>query len=200
MMHILILNTELLKILIPTIFTLLGVVLGNFLTYRNSFNLFTKQKKFDNQRISYSRIMSLRLPWTQAIATNVEAKLLSEFYETRYLLFSHNIEDLDESKKQNDRAISLIKDISNVQREVFETLGIIQTCFKLDKELELTIDDIFHYETIDVKTFPKNFKTRNELDEFFKKQNDLIKPLIKKGYADKFDKLIGILKLHLEKN
>lgn len=72
------------KILIPTTFTLLGVILGNYLTYRNSYNLFTKQKIFDNQRISYARIMSLKLPWTQSINSNVEAELLCQFYETRY--------------------------------------------------------------------------------------------------------------------
>jgi hypothetical protein len=191
------LSPELLKILVPAIFTLLGVLLGNYLTYRNSYNLFTKQKTFDNQRISFSRIMSLKIPWTQSIHTNIEAKLLTEFYETRYLLFSHDAEDLIESKKQYERALLLIKDISSEQKEVFETLGLIQTCFKVDKELQNAIDDMFYYESIDVSTFPKNFKTINELDEYLKKQSDSIHPLIKKEYRDKFDNLIAILKPRL---
>ncbi|MFH6963974.1 hypothetical protein ACHRVK_16415 [Flavobacterium plurextorum] len=190
-------SPELLKILIPAIFTLLGVLLGNYLTYRNSYNLFTKQKTFDNQRISFSRIMSLKIPWTQAIHTNIEAKLLTEFYETRYLLFSHDEEDLIESKKQYERALLLIKDISREQKEVFETLGLIQTCFKVDKELQIAIDDMFNYESIDVSPFPKNFKTINELDEYLKKQSTSIHPLIKREYRDKFDNLIAILKPRL---
>jgi hypothetical protein len=191
------LSPDLLKILLPAIFTLLGVILGNYLTYRNSYNLFTKQKTFDNQRISYSRIMSLKIPWTQSIQTNIEAKLLAEFYETRYLLFSHDKEDLDEAKKQNERALLLIKDISSEQKEVFETLGLIQTCFKVDKELQIAIDDMFHYESIDVSPFPKNFKSINELDEFLKKQSTSIQPLIKEEYKDKFDNLIAILRPRL---
>lgn len=190
-------DPDVLKILLPAIFTLLGVILGNYLTYRNSYNLFTKQKTFDNQRISYSRIMALKIPWTQSIQTNIEAKLLAEFYETRFLLFSHDKEDLDEAKRQNDRALSLIKDISSEQKEVFETLGLIQTCFKVDKELQIAIDDMFHYESIGVSPFPKNFKTINELDEFLKKQSASIQPLIKEEYKDKFDKLITILKPRL---
>ena len=179
------LSPELLKILVPAIFTLLGVLLGNYLTYRNSYNLFTKQKTFDNQRISFSRIMSLKIPWTQAIHTNIEAKLLTEFYETRYLLFSHNEEDLIESKKQYERALLLIKDISREQKEVFETLGLIQTCFKVDKELQIAIDAMFYYESIDVSAFPKNFKTINELDEYLKSQSASIHPLINSPYAKK---------------
>ena len=191
------LSPELLKILVPAIFTLLGVLLGNYLTYRNSYNLFTKQKTFDNQRISFSRIMSLKIPWTQAIHTNIEAKLLTEFYETRYLLFSHNEEDLKKKKKQYERALLLIKDISREQKEVFETLGLIQTCFKVDKELQIAIDAMFYYESIDVSAFPKNFKTINELDEYLKSQSASIHPLIKKEYRDKFDNLIAILKSRL---
>lgn len=191
------LSPELLKILVPAIFTLLGVLLGNYLTHRNSYNLFTKQKTFDNQRISFSRIMSLKIPWTQSIHTNIEAKLLTEFYETRYLLFSHDVEDLIESKKQYERALLLIKDISREQKEVFETLGLIQTCFKIDKELQIAIDDMFNYKSIDISTFPKNFKTINELDEFLTKKSASIHPLIQKEYRDKFDNLIAILKPRL---
>ena len=191
------LSPELLKILVPAIFTILGVLLGNYLTYKNSYNLFTKQKTFDNQRISFSRIMSLKIPWAQSIQTNIEAKLLAEYYETRYLLFTHDIEDLTEAKRQYERGLLLIKDISLEQKEVFETLGLIQTCFKVDKELQIAIDDMFYYKSIDVSPFPKNFKTINELDDFLKKQNATIQPLIKEEYKDKFDKLIAILKPRL---
>jgi hypothetical protein len=190
-------NPDIGKILIPAIFTILGVILGNYLTYKNSFNLFTKQKIFDNQRISYSRIMSLKNPWTQSINTHLEAKLLCEFYETRYILFTHNKEDLDESKKQNERALGLINDISSQQKEVFETLGLIQTCFKLDTKLQAAIDDIYKYESIDISPFPKNFKTEAELDFYFKEQTKNIEPLIKTKYKDKFDNLINLLKPQL---
>jgi len=43
------------KILLPAVFTILGVFLGNYLTYKNSYSLFTKQKIYDNQRISYPK-------------------------------------------------------------------------------------------------------------------------------------------------
>ena len=185
------------KLLIPAIFAILGVFLGSYLNYKNSYNLFTKQKIYDNQRISFSKIMALKNPWIQAVQTNVEAKLLCEFYETRYIMFSKNIEDLNDSKKQNERALSLIKDISNYQMQTFETLGLIQTCFKVDKELQSAIDDIYNYNSIDVKTFPKKFKNQAELDLLLKKQFEVTKNFIENEYRKKLNKLIEILKQRL---
>lgn len=115
----------------------------------------------------------------------------------KYLLFSHNKEDLDESKIQNDRALELIKDISSKQREVFETLGLIQTCFRVDAKLQAAIDDLFTYETIAVSPFPKNFQTEAELDLFLKEQVEKIEPLIKFEYKNKFDTIISLLKPQL---
>ena len=63
--------------------------------------------------------------------------------------------------------------------------------------MQIAIDDMFYYKSIDVSPFPKNFKTINELDDFLKKQNATIQPLIKEEYKDKFDKLIAILKPRL---
>jgi len=141
--------------------------------------------------------MALKIPWIQSLQTNVEAKLLCEFYETRYILFSHNIEDLNEAKKQNERALSLIKDISNYQMQVFETLGLIQTCFKVDTELQSAIDDLYNYSSIDVSTFPRNLKTQEDLDKLFKVENKNVRKLIDQEYKEKLNKLIDILRPRL---
>ncbi|WKK85514.2 hypothetical protein QYS48_27190 [Marivirga arenosa] len=180
--------------LIPAIFAILGILLGNYLNYRNSYSLFQKQKIFDNQRISYSKIMALKNPWIQSIRTNIEAKLLCEFYETRYLLFSQNKEDLDEAKKQNERALGLIKDISEYQMQVFEALGFIQTCFVIDNELQNAIDDIYNFKSITIRTFPRNLKNQNELDELFNNQNKRMIELTDEEYKDKMNKLIDLLR------
>ena len=199
--HIFIMNInfETLKILIPTFFTLIGIIIGNYLNHRNSYNLFMKQKKFENQRISYSRLMSLKNPWTQFITTHLEAKLLCEFYETRYILFSNNIEDLNESKRQNTRASDLIKEITLHQREVFETLGLIQTCFKLDLHLEDAINQLFNYQSIKINSFPKNFINQKELDNFLEELFKHTNLLIQEEYKNKVDNILNLLKSQLIK-
>jgi len=189
---------NLIKTLIPAIFAILGVILGNYLTNKNAYTLFVKKEKFENQRVSYSKIMALKVPWTQSIQTNVEAKLLCEFYETRYVLFSHNKEDFDEAKRQNDRALSLIKDISNYQMQVFETLGLIQTCFEVDYKLQTAIDDIYNYQSIEVNEFSKQLKNQKELDIHLDKQFKKTQELLNSEYKDKLNRLIKILKYKLE--
>ena len=186
-----------LKILLPAIFTIFGVFLGNYLTYKNSYSLFTKQKIFDNQIIAFSKIMALKNPWTQSITSHAEANLFYEYYKTRYKLFSHHQADWTEAKKQLDKAADLINKVSDYQMHVFETLGLIQTCYKTDSELKSAINDIYNYKTITVYTFPEKFSTEKELDEILEKQKVLIIQLVDEEYNRKLDKLIGILKTKL---
>ena len=187
-------NSTYLNIILPAIFTIIGVILGNYLSYWNSYELFEKQKIFDNQNISYARLLSLKNPWVQSINTHLEAKLLCEFYETRCILFTHEKEDFDQTKEQNERALQLIKEISMKQQEIFETLGLIQTCFKLDSKTQDAIDEILKYESIEIELFPKNFKTQNELDIYFEKQTKNTRITVKKEFEDKIEKLIKLLK------
>lgn len=192
-------NPNFIQIIIPILSTLMGVIAGSVLNYRNSYGLFIKQERFNKQRMSYAKLVSLKIPWVQAIQTNIEASLLSEFYETRYILFSKNPNDLLEAKKQNDRALKLISNISTEQKQVFKTLGIIQTCYKITEELQNAIDELFHYESLTVDKFPKEFKNEDELSEFFKKQNNLLQSLLRSEYKNKFDNLLEILRKQIDK-
>ncbi len=187
----------LMQILIPALFTIFGVLVGSYVNHKNSYNLYKRQKIYDSRRIAYSKVMALKIPWIQSVQTNGEAKLLCEFYETRFLQFSNNIDDFNEARKQNERALSLIKDVSNYQMQFFETLGLIQTCFKINSELESAIDNIYNYSSIEIDDFPKNFLDQSELDTFLKIQNENLKKLINTEYKEKINTLIKILKIRL---
>lgn len=156
-----------------------------------------KTKKNNNKIISFSKLMSLKNPWIQSIQTNWEARLLCEFYETRYLLFSKNHDDLNEAKKQNERHLELIKEISNYQKDFFEALWIMQTCFNINSELQKTIDEIFNYSSIWIENFPKSFKDIEELDLFLKNTGENLKKLINIEYKNKIDWLLILLKKQL---
>jgi|GEM_PF-3351336 len=151
-----------------------------------------------NKNVSFSRLMALKNPWAQYLVTNLEAKLLSEFYERKYQLFSHDNFDLEEAKRQNDRGIALIRDISKNQQEVFEVLGLIQVYFKPDKELQNAIDDLYNYKSLDIKSFPNNFRTQGELDAFFQKVGQEMRLLVTKEYTNKMERIIVLLKKRLQ--
>jgi hypothetical protein len=150
--------------------------------------------RIENQRHAFARLMALKIPWTQFIRTHLEAKILSEFYERRYQLFSHDIRDLDEAKNQYDRALSLIKDVSNIQKEIFEVLGIIQANFKINPELQKSIEALYNYRALEIKSFPMNFNTQAELDAYNKTVSNEIEPLIKEEYTNKIESIISLLR------
>ncbi|MFZ3574699.1 hypothetical protein [Tenacibaculum finnmarkense] len=189
---------EIVKILAPAIFTLIGIFIGNHLSYKNSIKIHNEQKRTENQKKSYSKLRSLKNPWTQNINLNLEAKLLCEFYEKRFLLLTHDKEDLIEAKRQNERGIESIKEISNYQMQMFENLALIELSFKIDKELQEAIDDIYNYRALGIKKFPKNLKTQKELDELLEKQFKNVEKAIDSEYREKINRLINILKHKLK--
>ena len=170
------------------VFTLLGVVLGSYLNQQNSFALQQRQQRFEMRNTSYAKLMGLKLAWAQAINTNSEAKLLSEYYDARFHM-TGNHDDLDEAKRQNDRGIALIPRISDLQREVFQALGDVQLGFAPTAELEAAVDAIYRYRTINVKP-PGLARTVKELDAWKEENNQRLPVLLKQEYEDKFDNLL----------
>lgn len=176
---------------------ILGAIVGGYFTYLYSYKLFAKQKIFENQRTSFAKILSLKNPWSQSLQTHLEAKLLSEFYETRFKLFSHNIEDINEAKMQYERSLLLIKEISNYQKEIFESLAIIQISFSKDVILQKAIENVYNYKMLEIKTFPTNFAKIDELEKFKVKAAEEITLKIEQEYKVKMESLINILKSKL---
>jgi hypothetical protein len=170
------------------VFSLLGVGLGNHLNQQNSFALLQRQQRFEMRNTSYAKLMGLKLAWAQAIHTNSEAQLLSEYYDARFHM-TGNHDDLDEAKRQNDRGIALIPRISDLQREVFQALGDVQLGFAPTAELEAAVDAIYRYRTINVKPagLPRTVK---ELDAWKEENTQRLPILLKQEYEVKFDNLL----------
>ncbi len=144
--------------------------------------------------------MALKNPWVQSIHSHVEANLFYEYYKTRYILFSHNQEDWSEAKNQLEKASKLVNKVSEYQMQVFETLGLIQTCYKMDSELQSAIDDIYDYKTITVYTFPEELNNQIELENLMTKQKQIVQELIDMEYNNKLVRLVNILKLKLKQD
>jgi hypothetical protein len=182
------------------IFTLLGIAIGAYLSYLSSYNLFVRQKVFDNQRISYSKLMASKVPWTQSVQNLVESKLLMAYYNTKFNLISHDQKDTDAADRENQKGLALVSEMSNEQKEVFENLGLIQTCFRIDESLQLAIDSIFNYRSVIVPQFPTTFKSLNELDAYYNQEHNNIAVAINEEYNLRIGKLLALLKKQLAKS
>ena len=62
---------------------------------------------------------------------------------------------MDQSIKEFDRVANLVRYTSIYQKEILETIGLIQTCYTIDSQLELAINEIFRVGTIQIQPFPK---------------------------------------------
>ncbi len=105
------LNIDFWKILITASFTILGVIIGSVLSYRNSFKLFKNQKKYDNRRITYSRLLAYKYIWVQSIIFHLGKRFSGEYFYAKFMLFSDE-KDLEQSNKEFDRAANLMRDTS----------------------------------------------------------------------------------------
>lgn len=190
-------NTDILKVVFTSLFTLLAVIIGGILSYHNSFKLFKNQKKYDNRRITYSRLLAYKYIWTQSIIFHLGTRFSAEYFYAKFNLLSDE-KDLEQSNKEFDRAANLMRDTSIYQKEIFETIGLIQTCYIIDSEVELAINELFGAGTIQIQPFPKALKNLNELNKYHDENSVKIPMMAENQYVTKVDTLLKLLKAQLD--
>lgn len=190
-------NSDIWKVLITAIFTLSGVIIGSTLSYRNSFKLFKNQKKYDNRRIAYSRLLAYKFIWAQSIIFHLGTRFSAEYFYAKFNLLSDE-KDLEQSNKEFDRTGNLMRDTSIYQKEVFETIGLIQTCYIINSELELAINELFRVGTIQIQPFPKTLKNLNELNQYHDENSTKIPMMVEVKYVFRVDNLLKLLKAQLD--
>ncbi|SHL12838.1 hypothetical protein [Flavobacterium chilense] len=190
-------NTDILKVVFTSLFTLLAVIIGGILSYHNSFKLFKNQKKYDNRRISYSRLLAYKYIWAQSIIFHLGTRFSAEYFYAKFNLLSDE-KDLEQSNKEFDKAANLMRDTSIYQKDIFETIGLIQTCYIIDIELELAINELFGAGTIQIQPFPKTLKNLTELNQYHDENSLKIPMMAETNYVAKIDKLLILLKAQLD--
>jgi len=190
-------NSDIWKVIFTAFFTLFGVVIGSILSYRNSFKLFKNQKKYDNRRIAYSSLLAYKFIWAQSIIFHIGTRFSAEYFYAKFNLFSDE-KDLEQSNKEFDRAANLMRDTSIYQKEVFETIGLIQTCYIIDSELELAINELFSAGAFQIQPFPTTLKSLNELNQYHDVNSAKIPMMAKATYEVRVDKILKLLKAQLD--
>lgn len=190
-------NSDIWKVIIPAFFTLLGVVIGSILSYRNSFKLYKNQKKYDNRRIAYSRLLAYKFIWAQSIIFHLGTRFSAEYYYAKFNVLSEE-KDLEQSNKEFDRAANLMRDTSIYQKKIFETIGLIQTCYIIDSELELAVNELFGVGTFQIQPFPTTLKNLDELNRYHDENSVKIPMMAEATYVVRVDNLLKLLKVQLD--
>ncbi len=186
-------------VILGSLFTLIGVVIGSYLSHQSAKDLFEIEQKSNLRIRSYSRLMGIKLPIIQANQTNLEAKMLCEFYETRFLSLSKNPEDLAEAKRQNERGLDLIPRISDLNRDLFETLGEVMIAYRMDNELSKQIDKLYNFQSANVKLKNRDkIKTEADLEKWKEEANSQLKPYLNREFREPMESILEILKRKIE--
>jgi hypothetical protein len=77
-------------------------------------------------------------------------------------------------------------------------LGIIETAFKVDKQLQTAIDSIYKYKSIDIGPFAENIQNKAALDSAGEISKLQILDIIKIGFEDKLNELADCVKERIE--
>lgn len=180
--------------LFTLVVTVIGAFLGQYFSQRNAERMFRLQRQHDLRERSYSKLVGLKIPWSQAVQTHLEAKTLSEYYYVRFQKLSHNPDDLAEAKRQNDRALSLIPTISSLQRAAFEALADARISFTPTPELNRALDALYDFRTIEVHPIDRNTITSEaDLEQWKEKLGKEIVALSRAAFQDKVEAVLSHL-------
>jgi len=171
--------------IITGIFTILGVLVGAFASHRSEI----KKSKRELRIRAFVKIVSTKLPLIQAIQTNIEALLLTEYYEARAYMSGSQI-DLEEAKSQNARMLSLIPEVTK-QRSVFaEALAEVKISFDIDSETNQILHDVYKGQSLSIQSVVNKYKTEQELDKWKDRCLESIHNHLKENYTDKIEKIV----------
>ena len=74
----------------------------------------------------------------------------------------------------------------------------IQTCFTIDSELELAINELFEVGVIQIQPFPKTLKNLNELNHYHDDNSAKIPVMANAKYTVRIENLLKLLKAQLD--
>jgi len=192
------------KLYIATIastFTIIGIIIGSYLTFKSNQSLFYQKVKYELRERSYSNLMGLRVPVMQAQQILYEAKSLTYFYDFRYKYFSKDPLDFNAARDENRRMLAMIPEVSQLQRELSETLADIRLGYQLDEELEQTIESLRRFETIVIyQPEPKKIKTREQLEAWKDECSKQIQSILDEEWSQPIEVILPLLFNQIKKN
>ncbi|OQA36725.1 MAG: hypothetical protein BWY53_00349 [Parcubacteria group bacterium ADurb.Bin326] len=185
------------KTIIPILLGILpivGAMVGSYFTYKYSQNLFIVQRQIELREKSYSEIMGVKRPIIQTTQTIAEAKILTEYYNFRFKYISGDQFDRDFAIKENQRMLELIPQFSSLSRELFESLGSVRISYKINKNLETKIQELYDFKVFNVEA-PDNklVKTDEDLNKWKEQKAKELDVFLQENIKKKTDDLLLLL-------
>ena len=187
---------EFLKIFFPPLCVLLVPMIAGWIAYKN----YRKQKRRDDILQSFAVLMGIKLPYIQAVQFQASCYILSEFYDVKYHKITRDIEDQKESKAKYERGTDAISTISELNKELFSTLGVLLTCFEKDDAIKNLVIDFYHnHQAVVVPNFPIDLITNeHDLNSVKDEHFRVMENLVNSRYDQKIKNLINALEERID--
>lgn len=180
--------------IITGLFALGGVYLGSLLNSRKESKKSARELKIR----AFTKLVSLKLPLIQSIQTNLEAQLLSNYYEARaYMLSSDS--DLQEAKAQNNRMLALIPEVTKQRSEFGVAMAETKIAFDVPKEINQLFMDIYKAQSLHINSVVNLFTTEDELNKWKDHTYHLVSSHLKNEYSEKIEIIIEHFNPEFEK-
>jgi len=189
---------EVQKIYAGPIISLLGIILTAFLVSRYTYRNYLKQKWYENQRLAYSKLKAIQVPFQQYAQLYASNDINQQAHEIRYRNFSKHIEDYNTATLFLKERFEAMKSFYKEQKELFEVLSTIEAYFEVDKELQDAVDSLYKFKTMSIAQLPQDLENTEQLTELYDLGMQEISDFIQNEHESKFENLIKILRSRLK--
>lgn len=145
-------------------FEILAVVM-TFVTFYCTNKSFYEQKNFENQRVSYTKLIAAGNSCSQTKTLFYDNQLELYFLQ-KVLKLGPKPGDSLEMIKRRDLDIEYLKQKTVEEKEFLEMVALAQISFKMNKELQAAIDTVIKFEPYQLKQYPPDI-TLNNIDPYF---------------------------------
>lgn len=173
------------KTIIDIIGTLgIGAVIGVFVDHL----LRTHKEKQENKLSSYRKLMGIKITLRQAVVSQTEAYLTSDYYEARYGITKSKF-DFSEAVRLAHKSENSVIIVTNEFQKLFEVMGDISLLFKNDQLIQTYIDKLYRYRTLKTVKPPENISIQ-KLTAWRDKGIRQIQQLVENEYGKPIEVLI----------
>src|SRR3989442_290901 len=79
--------------------SVLGALVGNYLSNRNAQSLYPLQRRQEMRERSYARLAGLKKPWSQAVQNHYDHVIAAEYYYAKYKVVSRDPADVTQAPR-----------------------------------------------------------------------------------------------------
>jgi hypothetical protein len=191
---------EMASYIVPAIAALLVALIG-LASYQ--WGLRKQLKATDEQRRqqAYSQLLGRKAVMSQLYVSRFEALIYSDYHEARWKLSGAPKDSLDlqEAQRWMHKSEDLALEVSKSNQALFETLGLIRSCFRRTQELDSLTDRLYHFKVPQIMKRPFDLDG-SQLEAWKMNSVRQLQDLVESEYSKSIDELAAYLSKEMAKD